>query len=129
MSVTKTVMTSIKKRFDEVVDEAVKITKGEVNVRSGALRDAIGKEKKGDFEAMVGVDADKLKADPRNIGKIDYSMPYWKGHRTYTIVPKNGGVLSWIGKDGKRAYSKGHKIPAHAGDPFIERAIAKLPKF
>ena len=122
-------MTSIKKRFDEVVDEAVDIMKDEVSVRSGALRDAIGKEKKGDFEALVGVDGDKLKADSRNIGGIDYSLFYWKGHRTYTIRPKSAKVLSWVGTDGKRRFAKKVTIPAHAGDPFIERAIAKLPKF
>ena len=129
MSVTQTVMAMLKKRFDEVVDESVKITQDEVNVKTGALRDSICSEKKGDFEAVIGVDAGKLKSDLRNIGKIDYSLFYWKGHRTYTIHPKRAKVLSWVGSDGKRRFAKKVTIPAHAGDPFIERAIAKIPKF
>lgn len=128
MAFSKIVLNAIDKEIDKYAKKMVDITKNEVHVKSGATRDAIVKEKKAIGHYRVGVDAAKLKADPRNIGGIDYSPFYHDGHGPYTIYPKNAKALRWIGKDGKEHFAKYVRIPASAGDPFIKRAVLKRPK-
>lgn len=128
MALSKVVLPMVEKAVEDYVKEMEEIVKGEVHVRSGALRDSITTEKKGEGRYLVGVDADRLKADPRNASGIDYSVPYNDGHKTYTIRPKTKKALRWIGADGKVRFAKSVTIPASAGDPFIKRAVLKRPK-
>ncbi|MGL4695181.1 hypothetical protein [Enterococcus larvae] len=128
MAIAKIIMNSFYKEVDQFVDEVKEILKEEVHVSSGALQDSITKEKKGEGHYLVGVDAAKLKSDPRNIGRFDYSIPYHDGHKAYTIRPKKAKALRWIGKDGQVRYAKYVRIPASAGDPFVKRAVLRRPK-
>ncbi|MHC5215197.1 hypothetical protein ACYSNR_00910 [Enterococcus sp. LJL128] len=121
-------MNSINKRIDNYATKMEQTIKDEVHVKSGATRDAITKEKKGEGHYLVGVDAAKLKADSRNIGNIDYSPFYHDGHGPYTIRPKNAKALRWIGRDGQVHFARSVRIPASAGDPFIKRAVLRRPK-
>lgn len=129
MAIAKIVMNSIYQEIDQYAEKMEDILKEEVHVSSGATRDAITKEKKGEGHYLVGVDAAKLKADPRNIGKIDYSPFYHDGHGPYTIYPKNAKVLKWTDKKtGQTRFAKYVRIPASAGDPFVKRAVLRRPK-
>lgn len=129
MSLASIIMKDIHKRTEEYANEMESILKDEVHVKSGALQNSITTEKKNDDEFLVGVDVASLKSNARNIGGIDYSLFYWKGHASYVIRPKRAKALRWVGSDGKVHFAKSVQIPAHAGDPFIERAIARRPKF
>ena len=128
MSLTTIAMDKINKEIKEYAKTMEKVVKEECHVKSGALRDSISTEWKGFGDYLVGVDAAKLKADPRNIGGIDYSKHYYYGHRAYVIRARNAKSLRWVGKDGKVHFAKSVRIPASAGDPFIERAVARRPK-
>jgi len=126
MTLGKMVMAEVDKSLKKFAKTAEKTMKGEAHVKTGALSSSITTDFKSSDDFTVGVDSDKLKADPRNVGGIDYVLFYWKGHRSYTIRPKSAKVLSWVGPDGKRRFAKSVKIPAHPGDPFIERTLARL---
>ena len=128
MAIAKIVVNLVEKKIEKYAGTMEKILKEECHVKTGALRDSITTEKKGEGEYLVGVDADKLKVDPRNIGGIDYSPFYHRGHGTYIIRARNKKVLRWVGADGKVHFAKSVRIPASAGDPFIERAVARRPK-
>lgn len=128
MAIAKLLMQQIDKEIEAYAEKVETVVKSEAHVDSGALRDSITTEKKANGSYLVGVDAAKLKSDPRNASKMDYSVPYHDGHRAYTVKAKKAKVLSWIGKDGQRHFAKSVKIPASAGDPFIERAVSKRPK-
>lgn len=128
MSIKKIVMDITEKKTDGYAKKVKQLLKEEVHVKSGALRDSIEDEKKGPGHHLIGVDAAKLASDPRNVSGMDYSVPYHDGHRAYTIRSKNAKALRWIGKDGKVHFAKSVRIPASAGDPFIERAVKRRPK-
>lgn len=128
MAIAKKIIQQIDKEIESYAEKMETIVKSEVHIDSGALRDSITTEKKTGSSYLVGVDAAKLKSDARNASKIDYSVPYHDGHRAYTVRAKKAKVLSWIGKDGQRHFAKSVRIPASAGDPFIERAVLKRPK-
>lgn len=128
MALANLVMKAIDKEIESYANKMMQIEKEEVHVQSGALRDSIVVEKIAPGHYRVGVDPTKLQADPRNIGGIDYSVPYHDGHKPYTIRPKNGKALRWVGKDGNVHYAKSVRIPASAGDPFIKRAVLRRPK-
>lgn len=128
MAIAKIVLREVDRHIENYAKQMQKIVKDEAHVKSGALRDSVSVEKKGEGNYLVGVDADKLKADPRNAGGTDYSVPYHDGHRTYIIRAKNKKALRWGGNDGEVHYAKSVTIPASAGDPFIERAVLKRPK-
>lgn len=129
MAIAKTIIKQIDSEIESYANKMEVIVKGEAHIDSGALRDSITTEKKANGSYLVGVDAAKLKSDARNASKTDYSVPYHDGHRAYTVRAKKAKALSWIGKDGKRHFAKSVRIPASAGDPFIERAVQKRPKF
>lgn len=128
MSLHKTAQIIIDKKTKKYADDVLKVMKQEVHVQSGALRDSLESKKVGKGHYFVGVNPAKLKADPRNAGGKNYSIPYYYGHNGYTIKPKNKKVLSWIGKDGQRKFAAYVRIPPHPGDPFIERTILRRPK-
>ena len=128
MALAKLVMNSIEKELDDYAKKMENVVKSEAHVKSGALRDSITTEKKGVGDYLVGVDAAKLKADLRNAGGIDYSPFYHDGHGAYRIVAKRAKALRWVGSDGQVHFAKSVNIPASAGDPFIERAVARRPK-
>ncbi|GCF92500.1 hypothetical protein NRIC_03910 [Enterococcus florum] len=127
MALKKIVMRAVEKEIEDYTNKMVDILKQEVHVKSGATRDAITKEKKGKAHFLAGVDVSKLKADPRNIGGVDYSVFYHDGHAAYTIRPRKAKALRWLGKDGKVHFAKSVRIPASAGDPFVARAVARRP--
>ena len=126
MSLADMVMKEVDGKLKNFAKKAEQTMKGEAHVKTGALVASITTDFKDAGEFTVGVDGDKLKSNRRNKGGVDYALFYWKGHRGYTIRPKNAKALSWIGPDGKRRFAKSVKIPAHAGDPFIERTLARL---
>lgn len=128
MALKNIVMRAIDKEIDQYAEKMKTIVKEEAHVKSGALRDSISKEKKGEGHYLVGVDAAKLKSDARNAGGIDYSPFYHDGHGPYTIRPRNRKALRWVGSDGNIHFAKSVRIPASAGDPFIERAVRRRPK-
>lgn len=128
MALKKIVMDSIDKEISEYTKKMERILKAEAHVKSGALRDSITTEKKGDGDYLTGVDAAKLKSDSRNPGGIDYSPFYHDGHGPYTIRAKNAKALRWIGADGNVHFAKSVRIPASPGDPFVERAVLRRPK-
>lgn len=128
MALAKIVVGLLEKRIDKYADEMTKILKGEAHVKTGALQDSIEKKKLGEGHYFCGVNGSKLKADPRNVSKKNYAPPYYYGHGAYIIRPKNAKALRWIGKDGKEHFAKYVRIPASAGDKFVDRAILKRPK-
>lgn len=128
MALKNIVLSAIDKEIGKYAKKMETVAKDEAHVKSGALQDSISTEKVSEGRYLVGVDTAKLKADPRNPGGVDYSVPYHSGHRTYVIRAKEGKVLRWVGKDGKVHFAKSVTIPASAGDPFIERAVLKRPK-
>lgn len=128
MAIEKIVLKALDSEVSAYAESMKRIVKEEAHVKTGALRDSISIEKKGECEYLVGVDAGKLKSDPRNIGGIDYSVPYHDGHRAYKIVAKKAKALRWVGKDGRVHYAKSVQIPASTGDPFIERAVKRRPR-
>jgi len=128
MSVTSMVLAVAEKELERKAKRIEVLLKQEVHVKSGALRDSIEKKKKGTGEYFIGVNVEKLKADPRNIGGLDYSRAYHDGHGPYTIVPKRAKVLRWIGADGKVHFATKVKNPAHAGDPFVQRAVQRFKR-
>ncbi|EFT46599.1 hypothetical protein FEW48_002541 [Enterococcus faecalis] len=128
MALKKIVIQSIEKEIDNYAKKMEKIIKEEAHVKTGALKDSITIEKESDGSRLIGVDVAKLKSDPRNVGGLDYSIPYYKGHSGYTIRPRKAKALSWVGKDGKRHFAKSVYIPPHAGDPFLKRAVLRRPK-
>ena len=128
MSIAKIVMKAVGKEVEQYADKMEKILKEECHVKSGALRDSITIEKKGEGDYLVGVDTGRLQSDPRNIGGIDYSRFYHDGHGSYIIRPKSAKALRWVGSDGAVHFAKSVRIPASAGDPFVKRAVAKRPK-
>lgn len=124
----KIVISAVNKELDDYAKKMETVVRAEAHVDTGAVRDSISTEKKGEGHYLVGVDAAKLKGDPRNKTGIDYSPFYHDGHGPYTVTAKRGKALKWVGKDGKVHFAKKVHIPAHAGDPFIERAVARRPK-
>lgn len=96
---------------------------------TGALQASITRKKIDRYNWKVGVDASKLKSDPRNRSNFDYSMSYWKGHGAYRVTAKNKKALHWVDKNGNDRFAKWVDIPASSGDPFVERAIENRPKF
>lgn len=124
--IAKTAEKLFQQKFDEFVKDAVKITKSEAHVKSGALRDSITSQSQGKFKALVGVNGAVLAADPRNAGRIDYSWYYWKGHKAYTIRPVRAKALHWIDENGNDVFAKVVRMPAHPGDDFIGRAVKRL---
>lgn len=128
MALAKLVMSAVNKEIENYAKKMENIVREEAHIKTGALKDSISTEKKGEGDYLVGVDAAKLKADPRNIGGIDYSGYYHDGHGAYRIVAKKAKALRWVGSDGKVHFAKSVNIPASAGDPFIERAVARRPK-
>lgn len=128
MALKKLVMQAANKGIEQYAEKIEALLKEEVHVQSGALRDSITTEKKGDGHFLVGVDSEKLRNDPRNAGGQDYSIFYHDGHRGYTIRAKNAKALRWIGKDGQVKFAKSVHIPASAGDPFVARAVKRRPK-
>lgn len=129
MKLADRIKQSLEEEFDKYVDDIYKTMKQEVHVRTGALQDSIRKEKKSKTRALVGVNGGSLAQDPRNASRRDYSMAYWKGHRSYTIVPVNAKALHWVDDSGRDVFAKRVTIPASDGDPFIERTIENKPKF
>lgn len=128
MALAKIVGDRLEKRIDKYADEMTKILKGEVHVKSGALHDSIEKKKLGVGHYFSGVNGEKLKADPRNVSKTNYAIPYYKGHKAYIIRPRKAKALRWIGNDGKEHFAKYVRFPASAGDKFVDRAVLKRPK-
>lgn len=128
MSLTNLVLAAAEKQLEEKAKRVKVLLRQEVHVKSGALRDSIEIKKKGRGEYFIGVNASKLQADPRNIGGLDYSRPYHDGHRPYTIVPVRAKALRWVGKDGKVHFATKVRIPAHSGDPFVQRAAMRFKR-
>lgn len=128
MAIRSIVMNSLNKEIKNYAEKIKKLEKQEAHVKTGALRDSISVEKISDGHYKVGVDSEKLKQDPRNIGHIDYAPFYYYGHKAYTIRPVKAKALRWVGNDGKVHFAKSVRIPAHAGDPFILRAYKRRPK-
>ena len=128
MPIEKIVIKALDSEIAAYAEDIKGIVKAEAHVKTGALRDSISIEKEGECEYLVGVDAEKLKSDPRNIGGIDYSVPYHDGHKAYKIVAKRAKALRWVGKDGNVHYAKSVQIPASPGDPFNERAVKRRPR-
>lgn len=128
MALRDIVLKAVDSEIKQYADKMKEIMKREAHVKTGALRDSIDVEKKDKGHYLVGVDVAKLKADPRNIGGIDYSGYYHDGHGPYKIVAKRAKALRWVGKDGKVHFAKSVQIPASAGDPFVERAVERRPK-
>lgn len=128
MALKNIIVNAVNKEIDNYAKDIEKIMKSEVHVKSGALQDSISTEKKSDGHYLVGVDAAKLISDGRNISKTDYSKPYYYGHRAFRIVPKRAKALRWTDEAGFVHFSRSVKIPASAGDPFINRTMLKRPK-
>jgi len=128
MALASILVNSLDKVMGEYAKTMKTIAQEEVHVKSGALRESISDEKKEIGHYRVGVDSARLKTDPRNAGGIDYSVFYHGGHKAYTIRARNAKALRWIGSDGKVHFAKSVRIPASAGDPFIERAVARRPR-
>lgn len=128
MALKTIVLNAIEKEIEDYAKKMEKLIKQEAHVKTGALRESVSTEKKGRGYYRVGVDVQKLKKDDRNIERIDYSPFYYYGHDAYTIFPKTAKALRWVGKDGKIHFAKKVRMPAHAGDPFIDRAIVRRPK-
>lgn len=128
MAIKSIVLDQAYKKVDEYAKTMEKLLKQECHKRTWALHDSMRTEKKGKGHYLTGVDAAVLKADDRNIGGIDYSPHYYYGHPAYTIYPKTKKALRWKGSDGKYHFAKSVRIPASAGDPFIERAVLRRPK-
>lgn len=53
----------------------------------------------------------------------DYSGALYNDRKKYTIVPRRKKMLSWIGVNGQRVFSKGVEIPARKGIPWIQNAF------
>lgn len=128
MSIRSIVLNGINSEIENYAKEIQKLQKEEVHVKSGATRDAISVEKISEGHYKVGVDVAKLKSDPRNIGGLDYSLPYYYGHKGYTIKPVKAKALRWTDSNGNTRFAKFVKIPPHPGDPFILRAYKRRPK-
>ncbi|GHU63492.1 hypothetical protein FACS189418_6890 [Clostridia bacterium] len=125
MSLTDKVNELVKQKFDRYADALLNDLKAEAHVITGALRASIRKEKKNSNKYLIGVDAEILKNDPKNVGKIDYSPFYYFGHNGYTIYPKHAKALHFFTKDGKEVFAKKVVMPPRAGDDFIGRAIRR----
>lgn len=113
------IVVKTEKQLRQLEDEAYNKMRENVGVKSGALRDAIVKERHENYTDIV-VDSEKLIADPRNKYHVDYSLWHHDGHGGFYLRPKNAKALSWIDpKSGKRRFSKGHWIPPYPGNPFV----------
>ena len=129
MSIESQIQFIVEKNMKQRVNDAERIMKGVVHIKSGALHDSIRQHrvKKGHY--WVGVDVNKLKADPRNIGRISYAPMYRFGvKKPYVIRPKKANVLRWFGEDGKPRFAKYVTIPARPGHDFIQETLRKLPR-
>lgn len=51
-----------------------------------------------------------------------YIFSLHNGHKAFRVTPKNGKALHWV-SGGKKWYSKGHTIPAYAGERFLDKAL------
>lgn len=123
------IIKKIEASIDQYASDVEKTMKKEIHVDTGVLRDSIVKEKKSKDLSVVRIDTNKVASDPRNKSRIDYSWYYYKGHKEYiTITAKNAKALRWIGKDGKVHFAKSVRIPPSAGDDFIGRTLAHLPR-
>jgi len=118
-----------KNTLDEVAQEVQQEMRNEVPARTRALRRSIVIEHTRRNVAKVGVDAERLRNDPDNVARFDYSKPYAFGHDGYTIRPVNAKVLRWFDEAGNpvfRAYanippSPGHNFPAIVAKRFRTR--------
>lgn len=119
---------TVEREFRNYVKTMYTLLREEVHVDSGALYDSILIEWKSRGHAVVGVDVDKLKSDNRNIGRLDYSLPYYYGSKPRFINAKPGNTLHWE-KNGINYFAKSVRHPGYKGDKFVERAVAKRPKF
>jgi len=129
MSIESQIQFIKQKHLERRAKEATQIMKTVVAVKSGALNDSIRQHKVNDNHWWSGIDVNKLKADPRNIGRINYAPMYRFGiKRPYVIRPVKARVLRWIGEDGKPKFAKHVTIPARPGHDFIQETIRKLPR-
>lgn len=112
----------------EYTQEFTRVLRNEPHVRTGALRDSIDFEKISKLKYVSGVNSGRLIADARNIGRIDYSIPYHNGHGGYRIRPRKAKVLHWIGENGEDIFRAYADIPPSKGDKFVKRAVDNRPK-
>lgn len=125
-SVFKAMIDEVDKHTKQKADEAEKIMKQVINKDTGALADSVQTQKVSNAHYKVGINQTKLVADPRNKGGIDYTPYYYYGSKPHTIRPKNGGVLSWIGKDGNRHYAKVVHHPGNEPHDFLGETLARM---
>lgn len=96
-----------------------------INKKTGALSDAVEKEKIDDYTYKVGINEIKLMNDPRNAGGVNYVKYYYYGSVPHTIRAKNGKMLHWV-KDGKDYYAKVVKHPGNKPHNFIQDTLDKM---
>lgn len=136
MSVTSD-FSSFKKRLSNAISKHVDLVSkdiknnlvSEIPVDRGNLKSSVHVKKIDDKTTQIGHDPNKTKISegygPYNYGNdlvSDYGSIVYYGHGV--IKPRReGGKLSWVGKDGKRIFAK--QVKAVAPNNFIGRAVKK----
>lgn len=103
------------------------IMKLKINKKTGALSDSVEIEKISDFNYLVGVNEQKLMADERNAGNVNYVHYYYYGSRPHTIRAKNGKALHWR-LNGKDYFAKAVKHPGNKPHNFIQETLDEMKK-
>lgn len=130
ISISKIIMAQVHNKEEKFIDDLTQQVIDYTPVGdTGVLRESIKNEKKNEGHWLVGVDKDIVEKSPFNPGNFDYSIVVHNGSHGYYIESKKGKTLTWIDKaTGKRRFAKRVFHPATAGNPFIKKAVQKLPK-
>ncbi len=123
--------------FDQMIKDAQKHVKSKakeiettmksvINKDTGALAESVETQKLSSSHYLVGINQQKLMSDSRNKGGIDYTPYYYHGSRPHTIRAKNGGTLSWVGKDGQRHYAKVVHHPGNKPHDFLGDTLKRI---
>lgn len=132
MSIRSILVPALHDRLGEYAKELEKLAKSEVNTfpnvdghTGGALEDSITTEKVSNTHYKVGVDAGRLRGDPRNKSGYDYSKVYYYGRGA--VRPVRAKVLVYTLRDGTKVRAT-YSAPT-SGDKFLDRAVSKRPRF
>ncbi|MDT2685805.1 hypothetical protein [Enterococcus gallinarum] len=118
---------AVEENASQRADEALKIMKEVINKKTGALSDAVEKEKIGDASYLVGINEQKLINDPRNAGNVNYVPYYYYGSKPHIIRAKNGKALHWR-INGKDYYAKLVRHPGNKPHNFIQDTLDRMKK-
>lgn len=116
---------AVNDHVEERADDALKIMKGVIHRDSGALSDAVEKEKVSEGNFLVGINENKLVNDPRNVEGTNYVTYYYYGTKAHTIRAKKGKMLKFI-KNGQTFYRKSVRHPGTEPHNFIQDTLDKM---